>query len=112
MRLPSQGFATRRMQSLDDFLQEGLAHVSHQTRPARSASATACARPDPSLRRVRLPRLVPCPECDQPISARAITCPKCGRPLQVRLVLAVAFALVLWGVYAARAIELLHRTLR
>jgi hypothetical protein len=37
------------------YLQEGLAHVSQQTWPARSASAMACARLTPAFFRVRLP---------------------------------------------------------
>lgn len=57
-------------------------------------------------------RLTPCPDCGIEISARAIACPYCGRPLRVDLVLAVGFALVLFGVYVARVAEMLHQILR
>ena len=29
------------------------------------------------------PNLVPCPDCQQPVSRLAATCPHCGRPLRV-----------------------------
>ena len=40
---------------IGSYLQEGLAHVSQQTRPLRSASATACARLFLASQRVHLP---------------------------------------------------------
>jgi hypothetical protein len=39
--------------------------------------------PPPPLLQLSAMTLIPCPECQKPISADAIACPQCGRPLKV-----------------------------
>ncbi len=53
-----------------------------------------------------------CPDCNRRLSPSAVLCPGCGRLVRWDLLLRLGLLLVLFDIYASRAVEVIHQMLR